>query len=163
MKICEKCGAYNADERFFCVDCHERLGDKLSASSEGKVADLISDSIDDLYNKKDPLYVSKCDKIIGTASLVGILCSVILLAIGGVRHLDVTMLWVGILFFALASIESLVPKVSWFLEQLRLSFYINGAEDAQPSDFYLKLRKFTVLVSAIVGAVILVLTFCHIF
>ncbi len=43
MKICTKCGAYNSDERVFCVDCSEKLGDKISASDEKQAHDRVNE------------------------------------------------------------------------------------------------------------------------
>ncbi len=54
MKICENCGAYNSDERFFCVDCSEKLGDSLSAAEEQRLDDRIDDSLEAMYNRQDP-------------------------------------------------------------------------------------------------------------
>ncbi len=157
MKVCAKCGAYNSDERFFCVDCNEKLGDKLSAADEQQKRDDLNGKIEEMVNKKDPLFVSKSDKILGFVSLVGALCSLVLIVIGWIAHRSVDLLWLGILFFLLAGIEALVPKVTWAIEKLRLSFFISDADSAEPSAFYTTCRKAAILISAVVGAVILVL------
>lgn len=34
MKKCRKCGAYNSNERQYCVDCAQRLGEGLSEQEE---------------------------------------------------------------------------------------------------------------------------------
>ncbi len=155
MKICAKCGAYNADERFFCVDCNEKLGDKLSAVEEQRMRDNVNDTIEEMYNRKDPLFVSKLDKALGIGSGIGALCSLMLIVIGKITHRSADSLWVGILFFLLAVIEALVPKVSWAIEKMRLSFLINDADNAVPSDFYIIGRKATIIISVVVGAAIL--------
>ena len=156
MKICEKCGAHNSDERSFCVDCNEKLGDKLSELQEKRLKNDLSEKIEGLYNKKDPLYVSRSDKIIGVLSLLGVLCSLVLMIIGKITERDFQIMWVGIVFFLLTSIEALMPRVTWELEKMRLSFTINGADDAEPSDFYIYCRKAAIIISAAVGIVILV-------
>ncbi len=38
MKLCEKCGAHNSDERMFCVDCSEKLGKPLSLKQKNNTA-----------------------------------------------------------------------------------------------------------------------------
>ena len=67
MKICTKCGAYNSDDRKFCVDCSEKLGNVLSASEERQMRDNLNKRMDEMYNRNEPLYVSKFDKAIGVA------------------------------------------------------------------------------------------------
>ncbi len=157
MKICTKCGAYNADERFFCVDCNEKLGDKLSAVDEQQMRDNVNETIEEMVNRNDPLFVSKLDKALGTASLIGALCSLILIVIGKLTQRGFDLLWVGLLFFLLAGIEAFVPKVTWAVEKIRLSFFISDADNAEPSDFYIACRKTAIILSAAVGAVILAL------
>lgn len=159
MKICTKCGAYNSDERIFCVDCSEKLGDKLSAIDEKQTRDSVNEKIEEMYNKKDPLYVSKVDKVMGLVSLIGVLCSVILIVIGKITERSFDFLWVGIIFFLLASVEAFIPKVTWAIEKIRLSFLIHDADNAEPSGFYIVCRKVSIVISVLVGIVILVVTF----
>ncbi len=155
MKICPKCSAYNSDDRIFCVDCNEKLGKKLSAVDEQEKFADVNEKMEEMYNKKDPLYVSGFDKVMGITSLAGLLCSVILLVIGGITQRSFDLLWIGIILFVLSSIEALVPKVTWAIEKIRLSFYINSSEDAEPSDFYRLCRKATILILVVVGIIIL--------
>ena len=159
MKICTKCGAYNSDERIFCVDCSEKLGDKLSAIDEKQTRDSVNEKIEEMYNKKDPLYVSKVDKVMGLVSLIGVLCSVILIVIGKITERSFDFLWVGIIFFLLASVEAFIPKVTWAIEKIRLSFFIRDADNAEPSGFYIVCRKVSIVISVLVGIVIIVVTF----
>jgi hypothetical protein len=42
----------------------------------------------------------------------------------------------SLLFFLLSSLKALVPKVLWAIEKFRLSFTINDADNAEPSNFY---------------------------
>ncbi len=159
MKICTKCGAYNSDERIFCVDCNEKLGDKISAIDEQQARDSVNEKIEKMYNKKDPLYVSKFDKVMGLVSLIGVLCSVILIVIGKVTERNFDFLWVGIVFFLLASVEAFMPKVTWAIEKIRLSFFIRDTDNAEPSGFYIVCRKVSIVISVLVSIVILVVTF----
>jgi len=45
------------------------------------------------------------------------------------------------MFFSCAGM-ALTPKIFWKLEKLRLSLTIKNADDVQPSNFYLIIRKF---------------------
>ena len=155
MKICSKCGAYNSDERNFCVDCGEKLGDKLSAVDEQQMCDNMDEKIEAMFNNNDPLYVSKSDKIFGLISLVGALCSLILIIIGKVTERSFDFLWFGIFFFLLAIIESFVPKLTWAFEKIRLSFTISDVDNAEPSEFYRVCRKVAIIISVAVGIAVL--------
>lgn len=155
MKICSKCGAHNSDERNFCVDCGEKLGDKLSAVDEQQMCDNMDEKIEEMFNSNDPLYVSKSDKILGLVSLVGVLCSLILIIIGKVTERSYDFLWFGILFFLIAIIEAFVPKFTWLLEKIRLSLTISDADNAEPSGFYRVCRKVAIIISVTVGIAML--------
>ena len=113
MKVCAKCGAHNSDERSFCVDCNEKLGDKLSTLEEQQMRNNVNKKIEEMYNSKNPLYVSVFDKIIGVVSLIGLLCSLVLVVINKVTERSFEFLWIGVIFFLLASIEAFVPKLTW--------------------------------------------------
>lgn len=157
MKVCAKCGAHNSDERNFCVDCNEKLGDKLSAIDEQQMRANMNEKIEEMYNRKDPLYVSTFDKIIGGASLIGLLCTLVLIVISKITERSLDFLWIGVIFFLLASLEAFVPKLTWSFEKLRLSFFINDAENAEPSGFYIACRKAAILISVAVGIAVLTL------
>lgn len=106
MKICDKCGALNSDNRFFCVDCSEKLGDPVSAREQQSIEQEINSGIETIYNRNDPLYVSLFDRVMGIISLIGIAVSLVLLAVGLFLKLDFGFLWLGILFFALSAVEA---------------------------------------------------------
>lgn len=151
MKLCAKCGAYNADERMFCVDCSEKLGDPLSDSAEQQLRAHVSGHIDRLYNRKDPLYVSVFDKVMGIAALAGAVCSLVIMVIGWCNRLPFEYLWVSLLFFLLTGVEALVPRLTWELEKFRLTFLLRDADDVQPSSFYLITRKITIVLTLVIG------------
>ncbi|MBE6779414.1 MAG: hypothetical protein E7545_00410 [Ruminococcaceae bacterium] len=141
MKVCRKCGAYNSDERMFCVDCNERLSDEINAEQQKAIESQIDANIEKLYNKTDPLYVSVFDKIIGIACIV---LSLLLLVLGFVLMLKDrgSLLPFYIIIFGIAgALEALIPKISWELEKISLSFRVNNADDLTPSHFYLIGRK----------------------
>ena len=58
---------------------------------------------------------------------------------------------IGVFFFLVGALEAFFPRVTWAIEQFRMSFWINGAEDAEPSDFYFAARRVTVLLSVAAG------------
>ncbi|MBR5540651.1 MAG: hypothetical protein IKU56_04655 [Clostridia bacterium] len=157
MKVCEKCGALNSDNRFFCVDCHEKLGDAVSEREQGDIEQGLDTVLENLYNNNDPLHVSWFDKVMGILSLVGAVASLVLLVVGLVTQRDFTVLWVAVFFFALTAVEALVPKFMWSLEQLRLSFHISNFEDTEPSMFYKTSRKICIVIGAGVGVAALLI------
>ncbi len=151
MKICKKCGAHYADDKIFCLDCNEKLGDNLSASEEQRMRANLNQKIEEMYNKRDPLYVSKFDKVIGLLSLMGSTIALVFVLIRISIRQNIDFLLYAIIFLLLSSAEALIPRLTWELEKLRLGFYINGADDAEPSDFYLKGRKIAIVSTAVLG------------
>ncbi len=156
MKICEKCGAVNSDNRLFCLDCNEKLGDSVSKYEQERIEQSIDTRLENLYNDNDPLYVSLFDKVMGCISLVGILVSAVLIAVGFFTKREFGFLWFVVLLFALTAVEAFVPKLTWSIERLRLSFLISNSEDAEPSSFYKICRKASILITAGIGIVLLV-------
>lgn len=70
MKMCEKCGAVQGDERTVCVDCGAILKDKLTPKMESAVDDMIKDDVSRMNDKIDPVFVSTADKIFGVLSII---------------------------------------------------------------------------------------------
>jgi len=155
MKVCNNCGAYNGDERFFCVDCDEKLGDPLSSAEEQRLDDRIGDSVEAMYNRRDPLYVSRLDKVLGVISLAGVAVSLVALLMGAITGRRLSFLWIGVLFFLIAGVDALFPQIGWFFEKIRLSFHIQGADDAEPSDFYRICRRVGMFLGTAVGIAVL--------
>lgn len=112
MKICCKCGAHNSDERFFCIDCNEKLGSSLSKAEEAKINEDINESLENMYNKRDPLHVSKFDKAAGLAAIAGLLCSIILFAVNIILKRSCDLLWMALLCLSLSVIEAFFPKIT---------------------------------------------------
>ena len=111
-----------------------------------------------LYNDSDPLYVSRLDKIVGYASLVGFVADIILLIIFAINRRETASLWFGLILFILSFAEAFFPKINWTIEKMRLSLVIGNPDDAVPSDFYRLCRKFSILITAFIGAVLLILS-----
>jgi len=152
MKICDKCGAYNSDDRMFCVDCDEKLDDNKDKNLQQEV----KSKIDELYNKKDPLNVSLLDKILGSASLVGVAATIIVFISNVITQTSCNGLGWAFLVFTLSSLDAFFPRINWEFEKMRLSFYVNGSSDLEPSDFYFTRRKAAIIVALLLGIVMLV-------
>ena len=164
MKICSSCGAHCSDDRMFCIDCNEKLGDKLSVSAEEEIHSDLKQKIERMYNKKDPLYVSKFDKVMGVLSLAGAATSLIFIIIRLFAGQNIGLLLLyATLFFLLSSVEALIPRITWELEKFRLSFSINGADDVEPGDFYLIGRKIAIISMAVLGVAALVMSIFYVF
>lgn len=156
MKICQNCGAYNSDERMFCVDCNEKLSDTINPEQQKEALAKTDATIEKLYNKKDPLYVSLFDKIVGVACII---FSSLLLVLGFVLMLKdrgTSIPFYLIIFGVVGALEAFLPQISWELKKLSLSFKVNNVDDLTPSSFYLIGRKIgatVCLIICLVGAV----------
>lgn len=158
MKLCDKCGAHNSDTRVFCVDCGETLGEKLSDAHERQLQEDLSESIDQLYNQADPLYVSVLDKTVGVIALIGSAAALIGALFNPFSAPNGEGFWWALALFALTALDAFVPQLTWELEKLRLGWYVNGADSLQPGDFYRIGRRVGILVVLLMGIAVLVLT-----
>lgn len=156
MKICEKCEAFNSNDKFFCVDCGKTLSEKLSDSVEEKVRTEISDRIEKMYNKKDPLYVSKFDKIMGVIAVIGAVATIIYIIFClFTNHKSTTLVFYAIIFFVLSALDAFVPQLAWSFEKMRLAFIVNGADDLEPGDLYLLFKRIGIVAFTALGFVML--------
>jgi len=160
MKICDKCGAQQSDKRNNCIDCGNALGNPLSESELREVESEIRDKIDRSYNASDPLYVSRADKIIGILSLTGIITAIIFMFI---YRQNVPELFLTIILFTFCAVNSLIPKINWTLEKIRLYFLIHDADDLHPSYFYFIMRKITLWVSFFIAITFLMISILNLF
>lgn len=151
MKVCDKCGAYNSDDRMFCVDCNEKLNDNLIDSEE------IQSKIDELYNKKDPLNVSVFDKVLGCVSLVGVVATIIVFISNAITKTSCEYLGWAFIAFALSSLDAFCPRVNWEFEKIHLSFHVSSSSDLEPSDFYIIRRKTAIIIATLLGILMLVI------
>lgn len=83
MKICRKCGARQRDSRLYCVDCGTRLGRRLTAEEEAQEQENLDQTMEKLYNRRDPLFVSLLDRICGWIDLAGFVVLLVLLVLAG--------------------------------------------------------------------------------
>jgi len=156
MKICENCGAHNSDERKFCIDCSESLGESLNAKQEKEVSENIQNTIEKIENKNDPLYVDLFDKIIGFISIIGILFLIGLFITGIFTATDSKFLLWGILFFALSALDCFIPSISWGIEKFRFSILYSNTDDVTPGMFYKWGRKIGNLIFTAFGIAVIV-------
>lgn len=152
MKICDKCGAYNSDDRMFCVDCDE----KLDENEDENLQQDVKSKIDELYNKKDPLNVSAFDKILGCISLIGVVATIIVFISNAITQTNCTGLGWAFIAFALSSLDAFCPRINWEFEKTRLSFHVNSSSDLEPSDFYFIKRKLAIIIALLLGIFMLV-------
>ena len=113
MKLCEKCGAYNSDERMFCVDCSEKLGDALSVQEEERLDAGIDAKINKLYNAKDPLHVSTFDRVCGFVCVACLLALLVLIGFGCLGRrpwAELEMLFYGCVFCVVGAFDAFLPQ-----------------------------------------------------
>lgn len=158
MKVCEKCGAINNNERFFCADCGEKLPSPVSKAYEAEINGRISDTGDKLMRESDPLAVTTFDRITGFVSVGGLLLSVVLLLVcARLQRFNPELILYSMPFFVVEIISSFLPRILWFFEKVRLSFTISGSESAEPSDWYLFWRKAGNLLLCVFGFLLLLI------
>jgi len=158
MKLCDKCGAHNSDTRVFCVDCGETLGEKLSDAHERQLQESLNENIEKMYNKTDPLHVSVLDKTVGVTALIGGAASLIGALFNPFSAPNGEGFWWALVFFAITALDAFVPQLTWELEKMRLGWYVNGADDLRPGDFYRIGRRVGIVVALLIGIALLVLT-----
>lgn len=158
MKVCEKCGAINNNERFFCADCGEKLPAPVSKAYEAEINGRISDTGDKLMRESDPLAVTTFDRITGFVSVGGLLLAVVLLLVDArLQRFNPELILYSMLFFIVGIISSFLPRLLWFFEKIRLSFTISAYENAEPSDWYLFWCKAGNLLLCVFGFLLLLI------
>ncbi|MBQ8753208.1 MAG: hypothetical protein IJZ13_08910 [Clostridia bacterium] len=159
MKLCEKCGAINADDRFFCVDCDTKLGDPLSDTQEAAMERQLDDTLEKQYDKTDALHVSWFDKLMAAFSGVGAVTHIVLLIVHAPKHTlpegwgYATLLC--LLLSAATILDCLCPRLGWELTRHRTSMWANGADELTPNTVYLHGRRTGVIVCLVAGTILL--------
>ena len=157
MKICEKCRCQNTDTRVFCIDCGATLGEKLSDAQEAIYEQQLDESIEKMYNRNDPLYVSVFDIVVGILALIGCAAAVIFPFFKPAPDFvygEHPYIW-AFVCFAIAALDALLPQLAWSLETWRLNLWADGADDLQPSQLYLIGRRVGNALALGLGIVIL--------
>ena len=161
MKICGKCGAQQSDARVFCIDCGERLGHSISNMQSEKIKAETEKKLNKMCRKTDPFYISILDRVIGYLSIIGILIALAYMILYRHRLEYATESIFTILCFICCSLSALLPKTLWALEKLGLSFTIYRADEAEPSYFYLVMRKISLYGCFIIAVIGLASTITH--
>ncbi|MBR4845923.1 MAG: hypothetical protein IKU98_05840 [Bacteroidaceae bacterium] len=139
------------------MDCGATLGEKLSDAQEAEYQLLLSENIEDMYNRNDPLYVGLFDKIVGAIAILGCVASIMFPFLWPYTLSDDhPYLWAFILC-AIAAVDAFFPQLTWGLEKLRLGLWVNGADDLEPSHLYLVGRRVGVIVALAIGIALLLL------
>ena len=161
MKVCEKCGAINNNERFFCADCGEKLPAPVSKAYEAEINGRISDTGDKLMRESDPLAVTTFDRITGFVSVGGLLLAVVLLFVGArLQRFNPELILYSMLFFIVGIISSFLPRLLWFFERRAERLVSFLAQGRKP--FTLRFRLFAAFNSrncGIIGIIILIICY----
>ena len=160
MKICKKCSAYNSDERYYCVDCGERLGNKITSEDEEAIKVTLDEKLFKIDEDSDGLSITLFYKIAGIGSIVVAVSLVVIYLVFYVPvKVDMDM---NILFGVVSSISAIatafLSKLNWGLTKLKLSMTINNADEATPSWYYGFSRKVGTFIFSIVGLICLLLS-----
>lgn len=158
MKLCENCGAVQSDERYYCVDCKGKLSKSLSEKETDKIASHLDKVGNNYLDKLSSLRATKADRIIGFLSLAGASAVFVQMLIYKENIENTPESLIAFILFITCSLESLFPKLLWNLEKFRLSFLINSADSAEPSDFYLTMRKIFIYIGFIIAVIAAVAT-----
>ena len=119
MRICEKCGAINNNERFFCADCGEKLPAPVSKAYEDEINKQIFDAGERLADKTNQLAVTPFYKATGFVSVGGLLLAVVLLLVGArLQRFNPELILYSMLFFIVGIISSFLPRLLWFFEKI---------------------------------------------
>lgn len=143
------------------MDCGATLGEKLTDAQEQLIHENLSDNIEKMYNKTDPLYVSLLDKILGGIAVIGGVASLVCPFLRPAPASDDNPYLLAFVLFAIAALDAFIPQLAWGLEKLRLGLWVNGGDDLQPSGFYLVGRRVGVALAAALGVSILLITLFH--
>ncbi len=159
LKVCEKCGACNSDQKRVCADCGENLGERLTAVQEAEFRKNTRAKIEKMSNKRDPLYVSIFDKIFGTIGIIGTATTLAFIVKNLIVGHSCELVFFGLVGFALAVFEAFFPKISWMFEKMRLTWYVDDADNAEPGVLYFVTRRITLVFFVIFGAAAFVTSF----
>lgn len=186
MKLCQKCGAVQNDDRTTCVDCGALLGDSMTEGEEKAVNAELSETVTDLARKSDDFSLSKSDIVLGVLSIVfvAVLAVSILyiriaaksieqasdpsngmsaVIVGNSTVTESELLEsvagipvIGIISFLFAALITLLPKLIWRLKTIGYGLTYEGRP--APSYVYIMLLKFTKYFVFAIGCLMLLLT-----
>ncbi len=152
MKICSNCKAILSDDRNRCIDCGSTLGEPVGKEKEREIRSQLSEKSDKLLKRTDDLSPTLSEIIVGALSLIGF-CATLVVLLALDLQAGSQSYAVAIAFFVACAVNALLPKLMWTLERLRLYFLISNADEAEPSFFYLFMRKISIYISFAVAVV----------
>lgn len=161
MKICPKCGVSQKDSNHLCVDCGAPLGKPIDENAAYLIEKERREKIDGLSYNLDELSMGRLKVPLICAFLLGIVGSIVLLLLSGadiIRYNVQYWLLFSIVFSIFGLIGTLFPQLSWKLELMRLSMYIDTS-DASPSYWYIFTHKLCVWLSLIMTAAMIITFF----
>ena len=128
MKTCNNCGTKQIDNRKTCVECNQKFGEK---------------SINILEQKEKNIQSTKFDKIIGIINiLIIIFYSLSIFFSFGTKEIpDILISFLIINIFTI--INCFVPSIIWHIS---IFWYVQYTDNTYPSDIYLFLRKFSIVI-----------------
>jgi len=160
MKLCKKCGAYQNDTRFVCLDCNEMLGDSLSSDEATQIEGELRAKIQKKLNEDDPLAVNKTDRIIGNMSLFGIAVSIFMalfwrLLMYNVFNEGFYLALGALVLFIISALYALAFRTVWSWHVLMIRIHARIGDDTEPSCLSLIERKITIIFCFTVALVML--------
>jgi hypothetical protein len=158
MKICDNCGAKQSDDRFYCIDCAERLGESIPDNVAKKIERETEDKFNELH---DPLHVSLEYKLVGIFSLIGIIVLIVFMIIYKRNFVKAPESLCSIILFAACAVYALIPKTIWKYDKFRLRIWLDNVDNAQPSDYYRISRKIVIYAFFILALLLMVFAMIH--
>jgi hypothetical protein len=158
MKKCKHCGALQGNEHSNCIDCDARLGAPLTNAEEVEEERKVTEKMTKLSNKKDYFYVNRIDKTVAALLIIGAVLSLIFRISGGGNVGDAgrILLSFAIPLMAIEAIDLLFPWISWELYKIKFIFSVENADDLQPSDLMIYIRRIFPYSTVISGYVLLI-------
>lgn len=162
MKICPKCGVSQKDSNRTCVDCGAVLGKPISEDAAYCIEKERREKIESVSNNLDELSMGRF-KVPLIVTFIGCIVGAIVIAVLG--ELDVIpfsefqWLFVSIPFSIVGLVNVVFPQLSWKLELMRLSWYVDTS-DASPSFYYVFMHKLAVWLCLVFSVGCIITYFC---
>lgn len=137
MKKCTRCGALQDDGRTVCLDCGEHLPPPLSEGERIKAETELVKKIENLSDRADNSYVSKPKKVFIIFDVLGMAISIYFCAAFFYGTPDAVICLYTLIFSLLSAAIKVFPHFFWNIEKFRLSFMINEADTATPTDIWI--------------------------
>lgn len=140
MKVCKRCGTIQQDDRFFCIECGEKLEKAVSEAEEQKIREEITENIENQAEAADELGVDKRMRIAAVLDVIGVIFAVVSAFVLKSQKDNLLIILGSLLFYVISFVEAIFPNFFWTLTKLKIWQYAN-AEDIEPSFWYGMMRK----------------------